>query len=181
MKLIWKDIDGAPGYQVSSDGMVKSVERVIKRGTNFLPIRERILKAWKRNKDYLSVGFWVDGRHRVFTVHRLVACAFIPNPENKKEINHIDGNKENNSVENLEWVTPSENALHAFRNGLRTPISSKAVMVERQNGEIVKFDSMKDCSIYFGYERDWVRKKVSRLGNPFEYEGNNITVIGKGA
>ena len=177
MKVEWKDIEGIPGYQISSDGRVKSVERIIPRGANFLPIKERILKPWKRSKDYLSVGFRTNGQHKAYTVHRLVACTFIPNPENKKEINHIDGNKENNSVENLEWVTPSENAIHAFQNALRKPIASKMVIVETVDGEVIKFNSMKDCSLYFGFCRDWVKGRIRNKGNPFKYNGNTITKI----
>ena len=59
--------------------------------------------------------------YRTYKIHRLVAENFIPNPENKKEVNHIDGNKHNNHVSNLEWVTTSENRLHAFRTGLQKP------------------------------------------------------------
>lgn len=179
-KEVWIDIEGGPGYQISNYGRVKSVERIIKRGTNFLPIRGRILKPWKRSKDYLSVGFQVDGKRKVVLVHRLVANAFIPNRESGMEINHLDGDKTNNTVENLEWVTTSENVLHAYATGLKKATHSKKVKVEMFDGTTLDFSSMKDCSEYFGFGRGWVRYRASRLGNPFTYEGNKFQVICKG-
>lgn len=68
---------------------------------------------------YLSVSLFLNGKNRMFKTHRLVATAFIPNPYNKPQVNHIDGNKLNPDVSNLEWVTASENVLHAFRTGLK--------------------------------------------------------------
>lgn len=71
-----------------------------------------------RNKKYHTVCAQIDGKQRHFYVHRLVAEAFIPNPLNKPQVNHIDGNPSNNKVENLEWVTNFENMTHAYKTGL---------------------------------------------------------------
>jgi len=79
-----------------------------------------------RNKRYLVVTAQVDGKQKHFYVHRLIATAFIPNPDKKTEVNHIDGNPLNNRVENLEWCTRSENAQHAYRTGLINPYSNAA-------------------------------------------------------
>lgn len=76
------------------------------------------LRPAKDNKGYLRVGLQVNGKLITMKVHRLVAIAFIPNPENKPMVNHIDFNKENNRVENLEWVTAKENTQHAIKNGV---------------------------------------------------------------
>lgn len=71
------------------------------------------------NCGYYTVRLWKENKSRVFTLHRLVALALIPNPLNKEMVNHIDGNKKNNCVSNLEWVTRSENTLHSYRIGLQ--------------------------------------------------------------
>ena len=76
------------------------------------------LKPFKNNNGYLQVDLFHDTVKQRVPVHRMVAIAFIPNPENKEFVNHIDGNKQNNCVTNLEWVTPSENSNHAVEIGL---------------------------------------------------------------
>ena len=80
--------------------------------------KERILKQSKSHKGYLYVNLYKNGKSKKYSVHKLVAEAFIPNPEGKPEINHDDGNKENCCASNLYWSTRSENVLHAYRTGL---------------------------------------------------------------
>ena len=124
----WKDIIGYKGlYQISSFGRVKSVERYVKHsygGTQFL--RERILRPTSKYNHYLRISLCKDAKMMSYDIHRVIALHFIPNPENKEYVNHIDGNKQNNSLENLEWSTPSENQLHAFRTGLKPNVSRVA-------------------------------------------------------
>ena len=122
IKEIWNDIKGYEGlYQISNTGRVKSLERTFKRtntliGKHTSPIRERILKA--SLKRYAGVTLVKDGKKEYPNVHRLVAIAFIPNTFRLPQVNHINGNRLDNSVTNLEWCSPSENALHAHRSGL---------------------------------------------------------------
>ena len=71
------------------------------------------------NGRYMKVALCIKGKLKQFLVHRLVAKSFVPNPENKREVNHIDGNKTNNKVSNLEWVTARENQIHAVKTGLK--------------------------------------------------------------
>ena len=103
----WKDVPGFGGkYQVATDGSVRN------------KTSKRILRATKKPDEYLCVHL-SDGKNaKNCMVHRLVAEAFIPNNNNYPVVNHKDGNKSNPDVNNLEWVTVSENALHAYRTGL---------------------------------------------------------------
>ena len=113
---IWKDIDGYQGlYQVSSYGRIKSLSHVNHLG-RLRP--ECILGARLSDRGYHTCVLYNNGKPKSFRVHQLVGKAFIPNPLNKPHINHLDGVKGNNMVENLEWVTISENQKHAFKTGL---------------------------------------------------------------
>lgn len=117
----WRDVVGYEGrYKVSDIGRVKSVPRAFKMkdGRNNT-IKKELLMKFKVDKDgYFKVGLRKEGKQRFFFVHRLVAQAFINNPNFKPQVNHIDGIKNNNSVSNLEWVTHQENRTHAAENGL---------------------------------------------------------------
>ena len=100
----WKNIEGFDGYQISSLGRVKSV----KFG------KERILKPRKNNCGYLRVGLCEDGKQEWYLVHRLVANAFIPNSNNLPEVNHIDKDRTNNKVDNLEWCDSTYNNRYSL-------------------------------------------------------------------
>lgn len=125
MKEIWKDIKDYEGlYQVSNLGNVKSLDRYV--NYKIKDTKRKLLGKSKKlslnEKGYLKVTLHKNCKGKTREVQRLVAETFIPNPENKPQVNHIDGNKTNNYVTNLEWVTESENMVHAFNileRGLR--------------------------------------------------------------
>jgi len=116
----WRDVVGYEGYyQVSNLGRIKGLERIVicnKKG-NTKKLKEKMMSQ-SCTKDYLSINLRMNGKVSFFTVHRLIAIAFIPNPENKPEVNHIKGNKYDNRIWMLEWSTKSENGKHAFQLGL---------------------------------------------------------------
>lgn len=121
MKEIWKPIKGYEGiYEISNFGKVKSI-RYFNHVNNKIYSREKILKLSLNEKGYFRVGLYKSGKEIKFKVHRLVAENFIPNPNKYNEVNHIDGNKQNNCVDNLEWCTHSHNIKEAVKLGLIVP------------------------------------------------------------
>lgn len=126
----WRDIDGYDGkYQVSNFGQVRS----------FKYKTPRILRAGLM-QGYLGVQLCKNGTIKTCKVHRLAAQAFIPNPDNKPQVNHIDGDKTNNRVDNLEWCTGAENATHALVTGLQKSGAKlyNAKFTDEQASEILK-------------------------------------------
>lgn len=120
---IWKDVRGYEGlYQVSSMGQVKSLDRIVlgKKGS---PRKQKgiVMKPYCGKNGYPIAILSKDGRKKTHTVHRLMALNFLPNPENKRTVNHMDGIKTNNRLSNLEWATDKENVNHAWRIGLSKP------------------------------------------------------------
>lgn len=115
-----KAIAGYRGlYRIYKDGKIESVERAVKNSNTSTFIKKSLYrKQVVSSHGYKVVTLAKNGKVKQFLVHRLVAEAFIPNPDNKPEVNHIDGDKLNNKVENLEWVNHSENMLHAHTTGL---------------------------------------------------------------
>lgn len=159
---IWKDVVGYEGiYQVSNLGRIKSLKRKGK------------IKNTQLDKDgYEHLSLWHNSKAKRMSVHRIVAQAFIPNPENKPVVNHIDGNKTNNIVNNLEWCTRSENDIHAYKLGLRkvnktgtgkfsklNGHSRKVYMLNKETQEIMqKFDSLADAGRY-------LKRKPNQMGS----------------
>lgn len=159
MEEIWKDIKDFEGlYQISNFGKVKNSR------TN------RILKNKKDKDGYLYVILSKKSKIKALKIHRLVGMAFILNIKNKPQINHIDGNKENNNVENLEWCTHEENMKHAWKNNLMPIIEkgkyskkSKIIyQIEPSNNEIVNiFYGNRDVERKTGYDHSSISKSCN--------------------
>lgn len=113
MTEVWKDIKGYEGYyQVSNLGGVKSLTKIVKRGTNQLTVYERILKPINNGNNYVRICLCKDGLKK-FYVHRLVASAFLERKDHQDQVNHINKITNDNRVENLEWVSNRENSCHS--------------------------------------------------------------------
>lgn len=139
MAEYWKDIEGYEGiYQVSTLGKIKALPVSKKYGRFEQKRKETILKPSIDKRGYHSVSLQKDGITKYCSVHRIVAEAFILNIENKPTTNHIDGDKSNNSVYNLEWATHKEQINHADKNGLRN-IRGENSAVARATNEAVEY------------------------------------------
>lgn len=162
MKEVWKDIEGYEGlYQISNFGNVKSLDRKVNAKNNKKRlIKGTFLKLRFNNRNYNIVSLYKNNIQEVRFIHRLVAETFIPNPENKPEVNHIDGDKQNNKIDNLEWCTRTENNKHAWKTGLnkvsdnqkkaaaqsaKKRFSKKIIQYDLKGNFIKEWDSMSEA------------------------------------
>lgn len=144
---MWKEIKGFENYLVNENGEIKSKKK------------NKLLKPTKKSHGYCEVTLYQDGKPHYKRVHRLVAQTFIENPHNYPVVNHIDGDKTNNHVSNLEWCTVSENTYHATHvlhtNDWETGVEMtkvKTFILDTNTGEVLEFASRKECECYYGAE-----------------------------
>jgi hypothetical protein len=130
----------------------------------------RIIKLDKTNKNCLRAIFFLEGVRYRFLIHRLVLLLFGELPKNKdqNDVNHIDGNRLNNHISNLEWNTDSENIKHAFRLGLNKPHfgvnnHKSKIVLDLQTG--IYYDAMSEAAVAKGFKYKWVSKQMSRKDN----------------
>lgn len=117
---VWKPVKGFEGYyEVSSLARLRSVDRVIKTKRGLRRVKGRLINTYESENEYVRVNLFKDDYTKTIRFHRIVAEAFIPNPDNLPQVNHKDGKKNNNLPENLEWCDNSYNIKHAYDNGLK--------------------------------------------------------------
>ena len=123
---VWLPVNGYLNfYEVSNLGNVRSVDRIVGARSGGMRFQKgALLKPGMDSRGYLQVCLNAYGKHKMHLVHRLVVKAFFPKDQKRNLVNHIDSNRTNNNLENLEWVTSSENQIHAYKAG-RRPISKK--------------------------------------------------------
>lgn len=165
---IWVDVSGYEGlYKVSNTGKVKSLQRevqIISKNNNIFnkSYPSKVLKSYITSKGYELVKLCKDGIVKSYSVHRLIALNFLSNDKNLPEINHIDGNKLNNNLYNLEWVSPSDNQKHAFVIGLQKPNKGQNNGQSRSTDTEILFlhywrslgCTIKELSTLFGYSKN---------------------------
>lgn len=150
----WRTIEGFDEYEVSNMGLVRSKDRFVNvSGNGKRLIKGQILKSHSCRHGYQYLSLCSKSKHTHFQVHRLVAQAFIPNPGNKPQVNHIDNNPRNNRVDNLEWVTAQENSTWKVicgRSGskLKKPIIATNIAT----GEKTFYESASDA-VQYGFDR----------------------------
>ncbi len=169
----WKPIEGYSNYMISDEGKIRNVNRTSRHS-----VREK--------GGYFVTDLYKNGKRKTARVHRLVAEAFIPNPENKPEVNHLNGNKKDNRVLNLEWTTKQENMRHAAANGLTSHVPSYGMLGKKnpnggrkgkpfrivETGEV--FNTLAECEkIINGNDtciQDCLKgRQKTHLGYHFEY------------
>lgn len=165
MKEIWKDIPGFENiYQASNKGRIKSLTRIVKGKTEFelKKLNGNLITLCKNKAGYYRVILCKDGKLNYLTVHRIIGLTFIDNPYNKPTINHINGIKTDNRVENLEWNTMSENTIHAYKNNLAKSNGSR-------HQKIKVYDLNKNFIGEYISQRECARKLNIRQGNISTY------------
>lgn len=160
---IWKKIEGYDGYEVSNYGRVRTNGKITHTDKHgYRHWKDRVLKQKITNTNCYRVDLWKDGKVKSFLVHRLVASAFLGMPENEKmTVNHKDGNRLNNHIDNLEWLSLADNIRHAFRNGL---MAEENCMLIGENGSENHYYSLAEASRSIGRNSAYISncKKFDR-------------------
>lgn len=153
---VWKDVVGYEGlYKVSNKGNVMSCERYVNTcGGGKRLVESKILKPFKCPGGYQEVNLWKNNKMKTTMIHRIVAKAFLENPYSLPEVNHKDENKENNSVDNLEWCTSKYNANYGTRNArmIEQKPTKPVFMMDKSGNVIKKFNSLGDASREMGFD-----------------------------
>ena len=165
----WKDIPNYEGfYQISNNGKVRSLDRYVKRkGHGVVFLNGGIRPSNKNKNGYLQIGLSKNGETKRFYIHRLVAQLFLENPLNLNEVNHLDHNKENNCVENLEWTTHKDNLIYTCKNGKMDNFKRPVYMLKMYSDEIIM-------------EYPSIRQAVRELKLPLKSATINITSCCRG-
>ena len=165
----WKEVIEYEGiYEVSNLGNVRGVDRILSNGTHWKGI---VLKPGEYSNGYKFVCLRKDGFTKNKMIHRLVAQAFIPNPNGYKCVNHKDGDKANNKLSNLEWITHSENQKHASRIGLKkTKLSKEKLKYIKE--QLAKGRSQQSISEELGTSQVLISQAL--LGKLYYLKGHNF-------
>lgn len=167
---IWKDVISFEGlYQISNKGRVYSHKR---NGTLGGLLKQSIDKY-----GYIKYVLNKNNKSHYFTAHRLVAIAFLENPHNKPQVNHINGTRTDNRAENLEWTTAKENIYHSFQFGKQKTVMRPVKVTNMDTGEIKVFPSQREAARHMGIHQRSVSRALTKKKNTvchfkFEYWGN---------
>jgi NUMOD4 motif/HNH endonuclease len=169
-EVIWKPVKGFEGlYEISDTGHVRGLNRRVNHKNGSITINARLLKPRVKKWGYLEVRLSKNANAFTKFIHILLAEAFIPNPENKKEVNHKNGKRLDNSLSNLEWVTHSENVKHAYDNGL---IKLKVrPVIDTCSGDEYKSvkEAAKACNVKYNTLRNYLSGNIKNNKTCLQY------------
>jgi|LGOV01.1.fsa_nt_gb hypothetical protein len=176
---VWKDVVGYDGYNISNKGRIRSLDKMIKIGNKSQFLRKgRLLKLQKDRALYLRIRIFKNGIRKSVRLHRLVAIAFIPNSFGKREVNHINGIRCDNRVENLEWLTKSENMAHAVKmgsfKGSRKYKRKPVLMLSLENDPLLCFYSITEAEHNFNRTKSHITdvckgKRITAFGYKWNF------------
>lgn len=155
MSEVFVPVSGYEGYyEIGSMGTVRSVARrlLYSDGRVYL-YKQRLITPADNGNGYMIVNLWRNNKQKMFYVHRLVADHFMPNPENKPQVNHLDENKKNNAVENLEWATPKENVNYGTAIARQIKTQGFPVFILFPDGTKKDFDSIAQAARFLGVQK----------------------------
>lgn len=176
MAAVWKKVPGYDGrYEASIFGMVRSINRTVYKGRKMVPtkVRGQLLSPYIGTDEYLRVDMYQNGIRRHERLHSIIAKTFIPNPENKETVNHIDENKYNNTVKNLEWMTNEENVNYGTRiQRVKEKYGTQVIRISPAN-QVERFATLHEAEEKTGILRQSIayaiRNKTKLKG--YEWEG----------
>ena len=162
----WRDIPNYEGlYQASSLGRIRTCENKVTSNARYSTRiwKSRIMKG--RGDDIRTgrrVTLWKCGKKKDFLVARLVATTFLGNPPKDFTVNHKDGNRLNNNIENLEWLSREDNVRHAFSTGLMSRVQKEIILKDDVSGAVYEFDSYSECCRFLGRNHGYVSQRIKK-------------------
>lgn len=171
----WKDIAGFPGYQISNYGRIRTKGKVTSNARYARRVwKARIMRQKLRANDgYLQINLWNEEGAKTFLVHRLVADAFLDDPGEAMTVNHKDGNKQNNNISNLEWMTLADNIRHGMDNGLYHAMKPCTLVI---GDEIKTFRSQSAASRFLGKTSGYIYNAIKRGNMIYDSKGRKVVV-----
>jgi hypothetical protein len=149
MKETWVDIEGYEElYSISTLGRVKSLERYRQNHGRLQKVESKIKSTRKDKQGYVLLDLYKDNKPKTVRVHRIVAEAFIPNPNNKETVNHIDGDKSNNNINNLEWASAKEQNEHFYKRNLKSKENIEKAVKAMNKVQSKKVKCLNDETVY---------------------------------
>jgi hypothetical protein len=166
---VWKDIPGYAGlYQASTFGRIRTCENKVTSNARYSKRvwKSRIMKGRGDNPHTgKRVCLWKNGKSQSYLVARLVAMTFLGDPPKDYTVNHKDGNRMNNNIDNLEWLSLGDNVRHAFATGLMSRTQKDIVLKDDSIGEVFEFDSYAECSRFLGRNHGYVSGRLKKKQN----------------